>query len=77
MLMNSIILAISGCDTLRPLGTFANSARDMDTINGVKSSCNSPSFFFFGQELVALATILSTFGKFLVHAWSQCGGLNK
>ena len=29
----------------------------------------------FGRELVVLRTILSMFGKFSVHAWSQCGSL--
>ena len=74
MLMNSIILTIGGCDTLRPLGTFANNARDIDAVNNVESSFNSPKSIC--QELVALPTKLSTFGKFSVHAWSQCGGLN-
>jgi hypothetical protein len=42
MLMNSIILTIGGCDTLRPLGTFANNACDIDAVNNVESSFNSP-----------------------------------
>ena len=31
----------------------------------------------FGSELVVLNTKPSMFGKFLVHAWRWCGGLNK
>jgi len=30
----------------------------------------------FGRELVVLLTKPSMFGKFLVHAWRWCGGLN-
>ena len=30
----------------------------------------------FGRELVVLHTKLSMVGKFLVHAWTKCGGLN-
>ena len=56
MLMNNIILAIDGCDTLRPFNIFTNSARDTNTINGVELSFNSPKFSFF----------------FLVKSWSLC-----
>ena len=31
----------------------------------------------FGRELVVLLTTPSMFGKFLVHLWKLCGGLNK
>ena len=31
----------------------------------------------FGRELVFWHTILSMFGRFSVHAWSWCGGLNQ
>jgi hypothetical protein len=31
----------------------------------------------FGMELVVLLTKPSMFGKFLVHVWRYCGGLNK
>ena len=30
-----------------------------------------------GWELVVLQITTSIFGKFLVHAWKECGGLNK
>ena len=39
MLTNSIIIATSGCDTLRPLGIqfspFANTRRDNNIMNGI------------------------------------------
>jgi hypothetical protein len=31
----------------------------------------------FGQKLVVLRTTPSMFGRFLVDAWRQCGGLIK
>ena len=31
----------------------------------------------FGRELVVLLTKSFMFGKFLVHVWGWCGGLNK
>ena len=31
----------------------------------------------YGRELGVLHIILSMSGKFIVHAWSQCGGLNE
>ena len=31
----------------------------------------------FGRELVVLLTKASMLGKFLVHVWRYCGGLNK
>ena len=31
----------------------------------------------FGRELVVLLTKPSMSGKFLVHVWRLCGGLNK
>jgi hypothetical protein len=32
---------------------------------------------FTSWQLVALHTILSMLGKFLMHIWSQCDGLNE
>jgi hypothetical protein len=33
--------------------------------------------FWSGVDCVDCIQTLSMFGKFLVHAWSQCGGLNE
>jgi hypothetical protein len=31
----------------------------------------------FDQDLVVLQVILSMFGRFVVHSWRWCGGMNK
>ena len=45
VLTNGIVLAISGCDTLRPLGIyfrpFANSVRDTIYHNNIVAHCNT------------------------------------
>ena len=88
--MNNSMLTISGRDTLRHLGIyfrpFANSECATNTISGAE-----PSFiyiyiyisiylsliFWWSSRVGCFATILSTIGKFSVHAWNWCGGSNK